>query len=689
MRHLNEPSAGHKGFVKRKGNGFVTGDGKEQRFWMVQLGFTGNDTSIQRWARRLAKYGVNLGRVQLSSFFASHKSGDDELFEKRLERLHFHVAEMKKQGIYTYLGHLYWHTHTTLNDDVFPGFGPGKGNKPVALLFFSEKFQDYYINYVKRIMTAKNPYTGISLAEDPAVAFFEIQNESGVLFWPFKPQSFPEVELAIFEGKFADFLIKKHGSIEQAVASWGENPSDSHHTPDQFDKKRVGLYQAGHLTGADWAIEQRNPKRAYDQIQFLHESVRNFVATMKKRLQDEVGLGQMIVGSNWKTADYKTLGAIEYDTYEPGDVICRNSYFGVNYPKGGQQRFYAIELNDTFKYHSALKPPARPGPLATPQLAGHPFMITENNWTRPNRYRSEWPFMIATYAKMMGIDGWNFFALGASEWQTQMAVWDLNNPSILGQFPATALMFRRGDVNEPENAVVHEERNLDDIYNLKGTEIYAISGKDDLWVAKIGDKEGQQSGSFGVDPRSYFVGPVTQKLSNKESKITKVDLSKYINDEAKTITSVTDELHWDYGKGIVTVNTPTAQGAGGFLKEGGTLTIGDITITCDNEYATILVVSLDGKPLKESGKILVQAGTYDLPYGFKTEPVGEYEKITNLGGYPLNVKRVKCSITLPNGKTATVLDENGYRTERKAKTAISGGALSVTLPEDSLYTVIE
>ena len=467
LRHLNEPSAGHKGFAKRKGNGFVTGDGKDLRFWMVQLGFTGNDSSIQRWARRLAKYGVNLGRVQLSAFFASHKSGDDATFEKRLERLHFHVAEMKKQGIYTYLGHLYWHTHTTINDDVFPGFGKGKGNKPVALLFFSEIFQDYYIEYAKRIMTAKNPYTGMSLAEDPAVAFFEIQNESGVLFWPFKPQSFPEAELAIVETKFAEFLTKKHGSIEKAVASWGDNPSDTHHTPDQFDKNRVGLYQSGHLTGAEWAVAQRNPKRAYDQIQFLRESVRHFVTKMKKRLQDEVGLGQLIVGSNWKTADYKTLGAIEYDTYEPGDVICRNSYFGVDYAKGGQQRFYAIELNDTFKYHSALKPPARPGCLATPQVACHPFMITENNWTRPNRYRSEWPFMIATYAKMMGIDGWNFFALGASEWQTQMAVWDINNPSVLGQFPATALMFRRGDVKEPESAVVHEERNLEDIYNLK------------------------------------------------------------------------------------------------------------------------------------------------------------------------------------------------------------------------------
>jgi hypothetical protein len=36
-------------------------------------------------------------------------------------------------------------------------------------------------------------------------------------------------------------------------------------------------------------------------------------------------------------------------------------------------------------------------------------MVTENSWTRPNRYRAEWPVLIASYASLQGIDGWNFF----------------------------------------------------------------------------------------------------------------------------------------------------------------------------------------------------------------------------------------------------------------------------------------
>ncbi len=688
MRHLNEQLAGEKGFVKRSGSGFVDGSGKPIKFWMVQSGLflNSDNATIDRWARRLAKYGVNLVRMQFSGFFNDQVKGDDARFKKRLERLHYGIAALKKQGIYSYFGHLYWHTHNPINDNVFPGYG--KGKNAISLIFFSEQFQDYYKKYVNRIMGAKNPYTGVSLAKEPAVAFFEIHNETGLFFWRFKPSEFPEPELKIIETKFGDFLKKKYGSLEKAKAAWNGETGE-HHTPDNLSAGRIGLYGAGHLTSQEWAVAQRHPVRAADQVEFMHTSVYNFYDKMKNDLNNELGLDQMIVGSNWKSADDKNLGGIERNANRAGDVVCRNSYFGVDYKKGGQQRFYAIELNDTYRYKSALKPPARPAPLATPQPNDRPFMITENNWTRPNRYRSEWPFLIATYAQMMGIDGWNFFALGASEWQTQMAVWDLNNPSILGQFPATALMFRRGDVQEAQRAAVYEKRSLKDVYDLKGTQIYALSGKDDMWVSMIGDKEGAQNTNFGVDPRSYFVGPVVQEFHDGKSELNVVDLKKYIDDKKKTITSITNELHWDYGNGIVTVNTPRAQGAGGFLNKGGTIKVGDISITCDNEYATVLAVALDDKPLKSSKKILVQVGTWDLPYGFQTEPDGPYQKITNLGGYPLNVKRVQCSITLPSGKTATVLDENGYRTDRKAKTAISGGAFQVTLPEDSLYTVIE
>lgn len=689
MRYLNEPVAGQSGFVKRSGKEFQLGDGSPVRFWMVEGGslMQMKNASIDRWSRRLAKYGVNLVRIPLSGFFSAYTSGDRRRFENNLDRLHYVVSSLKRQGIYTYLGHLFWHTHkgSRITEDVFPGFGEGK--QPISLLFFSNEFQDFYKSYARDVMLADNPYTGLPLAKDPAVAFYEIQNESGLLFWSFQPEKFPATELELIERRFADFLTAKYGSLDGATAGWTLQEKQKH-TPDKLAQGRVGLYPAGMLTGNDWAVEQRDHGRAADQLQFLYESAKDFYAKMTHELKNEIGLGQLIVGSNWKTADDRLLGGLERHAYTAADAVCRNVYFDVEYSEDGRQTYYAIELNDTFRSQSALTPPAKPAPLATPQILDFPFMITENNWTRPNRYRTEWPFLVATYAQMMGIDGWNFFALDSAEWNSNMGVWDLNNPSVMAQFPAAALVYRSGYVTEPDTPAVHENVALDEVYAFKGSAIHAVSGKDALWVSNIGAVEGGKFGGFDVDPRAFLVGPVVQKFHDGESSVKTVDLSDYIDGRGK-IRSFTGELVWNYKVGVVTVDTPMVKGATGFLKKAGKIKFSDAIIRSENDYGTILIVSMDGKAITESKKILIQAGTWDIPFGFETKQINGYEKIINLGGYPLNVKRIKARVEFSTGgQEVIVLDENGYPTKKNAQYKIKDGKIIVTLPEDSLYTVI-
>jgi len=91
---------------------------------------------------------------------------------------------------------------------------------------------------------------------------------------------------------------------------------------------------------------------------------------------------------------------------------------------------------------------------------------------------------------------------------------------------------------------------------------------------------------------------------------------------------------WNYGEGVVRVDTPRAQGAVGFLARAGTIKLKDVTIDCGNEFASAIVISLDGEPLAASRKILVQVVTEDKPYGFTTAG----GKIVALGGEPFNVR---------------------------------------------------
>ncbi|MEA2012351.1 MAG: hypothetical protein U9O87_04605, partial [Verrucomicrobiota bacterium] len=693
MSFLNESEAGVNGFVRRDGDRFVLGNGESVRFWMVQ-GSSLQDMSekrIDRWSRRLAKYGVNLVRVAIGSMFQLSLH-NPEKFDEKLDRIHYMANSLKKQGIYVYFSHFFWHTSGSgkLTEDVFPGYG--KGKQAISLLFFSEKFQDIYEDAVGKFMNKKNPYSGLPMSKDPVIAFYEIQNESSLFFWTFNPSRFPEVELAIMERAFGDWLKNKYGSLDAAKQAWSDEKGRAKHTPDKFEEGRAGLYNAGFLTGQSWAVNQRNSVRASDQLQFMVEAQKKFYENMTSDLKSEQGLQQLIVASNWKTADPKVLGGLERYTYTGSDVVCRNSYFGVNYRKGGQQRFYAIELNDTYTYTSALKPPSMPGVMMTPQPKGYPFMITENTWTRPNRYRVELPFLVSTFALTQGIDGWCFFALDSAEWQHQMAVWDMNNSSILAQFPATSLIFRKGYVGISEKPAASEKVSLEDAYSFKGTGLFTVKGKDALWESKIGDRESATDGTgLKVDPRMYFVGPVEQEFVSGKSELTKVSKDKYIDSQKNTVTNMAGGLKWDYGKGVVTVNTPLAQGACGFLGVAGTIELKDISIHCSNEYGSVLAVSLDGKPIAESGKVLIQTGTYDKPYGFKTRKVGKYERITNLGSYPLNVRKIKASVTFKNGEglNAVVLDNNGYPTDRKAETTVKNGKMIIQLPEDSLYTAVK
>ena len=74
----------------------------------------------------------------------------------------------------------------------------------------------------------------------------------------------------------------------------------------------------------------------------------------------------------------------------------------------------------------------------------------------------------------------------------------------------------------------------------------------------------------------------------------------------QTVTSTTKQLKLDYGKGTLTINAPAAQGLSGNLKEAGPTETKDLTISSDLELGHIIAVSLDGKPLATSKKILLQ-----------------------------------------------------------------------------------
>ena len=150
----------------------------------------------------------------------------------------------------------------------------------------------------------------------------------------------------------------------------------------------------------------------------------------------------------------------------------------------------------------------------------------------------------------------------------------------------------------------------------------------------------------------------------------------------------------DYGRGLCALNAPKAQGATGFLKKGGTIKCGDVEIQSGNDYATVLVVAMDDKPLRSSRKILVQVGTTERPLGWRTRPAQVNgragEEVISFGRAPWMIVNGDVTLRLANTVVtrARVLDANGMPVKEVAL-ALSAGRKTLKFPADALYVVLE
>jgi hypothetical protein len=256
------------------------------------------------------------------------------------------------------------------------------------------------------------------------------------------------------------------------------------------------------------------------------------------------------------------------------------------------------------------------------------------------------------------------------------------SPGWLGQFPAAALQFRRGDVQQAA-AVLRQVTTDEQLFDGSGGGM--IEGPNaDFRIAEA-PKAADAGNRSAFDPLTYCVGRVERVLSGiagapAGAAPLAADLGRAIDRGAKTVTSATGELRWDWGNGVVTVDTARSQAATGFLAKAGEIRLGDLSIRSRNEYGTVWAISLDGQPLATAKRILVQAFTEQHLNGWRAEG----GRIQDVGHAPWNVREIDASITLKGVLAkAQALDGHGYPA---GAVAVSGGTL--TLPRNAIYVLL-
>ncbi len=246
LRSMNDAPAGSKGrVISKDGHFFRTGDNQRIRFWAINIGgpelFASSRQDITLVAQRLAKNGYNLVRlhhldnswdVARGRSLWNKDSPKRVIDANNLDLLHFAIAEFKKVGIYVNLNTKVSKELTAA--DGLPGNFNTQGDWDAGFPHqkrvdrFSRFFIDHQKQFARDLWASNNPYTGMRLADDPVIAFAEINNENSLLsLWPGQPlgvglDKLPPYFVNELTTLWNTWLKKKYGSQDDLMKAWGQ-----------------------------------------------------------------------------------------------------------------------------------------------------------------------------------------------------------------------------------------------------------------------------------------------------------------------------------------------------------------------------------------------------------------------------------------------------------------------------------
>jgi len=653
--------AGAKGRVVRKGGKLLYG-GEPMKFWGMNLQFSScapEKDLAEKHARMYRKFGVNT--MRLHKYADGHgwagiqsKDSAAEYDPEALDRMDYFVAKLKEAGVFVLL--------STAFGPVNPGpadvrdipylaeFGAfGRNNRidmPHSSSFYSPEIQKLHIRQMQNLLKHRNPYTGLTYAEDPCIIAFEILNEQSILFYTsMEPLKASETLRRITGKRFCDWLRDRYGTQEKLVQAWGQQAFGA-----QVDS---GLPRADESLDRDNILPIGNPwswdpeqlagsqssrkRRLLDSLEFLYtlqnEAYARWVAAARA-----AGYEGEILGSNWQAGQNFSHYYNLHSDYLVG-LIDRHNYFGG--------------------FNSMLSVPGS-GMLSSgmQQVGDRPFMLSEWMHQFPNEWGAEGPAIIGAYG--LGLQDWDVSYLfrdgdagGFSE-RLGGNTLDAAGPVILGLFPAVARQVRRQDVR-PSDVLAPRHVHVPSLRDGKLGFHDSVTQEYDI----------KSFNSDKVPARTLAVARAVVEFTDEYRDTPAFDPEKAR--EGSAYVSTTGQLRWTPGQnatdGHFTMDTAATKAVVGFA-EGVTCRLGDVTITQRSRFAAIYVTAKEpDKDLAGSKSLLVVAIARARNTGMKW--VGS-SRMVAAGKAPILMEPVVADITLARrgSPTVHVLDHDGHRSGR-------------------------
>lgn len=600
---LDAPAGKHGRVVARPDGTFAFEKSPEtpRRFYGVNFCFSAHyleHDQADQLADRLARFGYNTVRVHhYESLLIRGGAESVTLHPERLDQLDYLLAALKKRGLYITTD-LYV-SRPVMAREIWDGAeGRVEMNDFKVAVMVNEKALANWKAFARNLLTHRNPYTGLTYAEDPALAWLCMINEGNVGNFLGSIKS-PQLK-ADCQRKWNEFLLKRYGNAAALREAWGTEPGGDPATG------------SVPLVGIPW--NQNDTPAVRDAAAFCTALDLAAVQRMKAFLRDELHCHALVTNQNaWTNPLANQAARAEYDYVD--------DHFYVDHPHFLEQPW---RLPSSCPNSSPIAAGA-PGGCSNcfTRLFDRPFTISEYNYSGPGRFRGVGGILTGCLGALQDCGALWRFAFSHSRDNlfkaSNAGYFDIATDPLNQLAERAALcLYLRGDMRPAPHKVAIALNPRDLLTQKTSSRKIAPSWTLLAHVTQVGTS---LAGDHPID--ADLVLPVGKFPINTSGQVLPQDpyaddagaqildamrargwLKRNLTDlEAKRFQSETQELLIDASRDVMVLNTPRT--AGGYGPEGETLRTAAATVTLDKSFATVWVSSLDAQPIRDSKRLLL------------------------------------------------------------------------------------
>ena len=580
---------------------------------------------IKRYAESFKTTGYNSARMSFEILKDYMSDEEREVLYDTADRL---IAELKKNGVYVHLT-LVWY-RLGLKDYTFHI----RDDVKLRAVFGDEHVRSLWKKTAEFVLNHYNPYTGFKWKDDPVFICAEYYNELAICFSrmdetsKFHPNDtiLPETRKLVM-GKWHKWLEKRYnGDISKLNEAWNKNLA--------FMKQNFNF-------------------KNFDEVPCIVRGNDDWTRCCWDHLEDFVNFAEKVVdGTGYKGLKVQNnLGPISYGVgvrARTTDYVIANAYY--SHPSSFNYNDAICTQGDCISGMAGYW-----RGIASMKINNRPFFVTEYNHCFWNRSRYQLP---ATFAPLSAYQNFSGLTIHSDAVPLQNREnWQLGAFSVAQSPVARAselvasAMFIRGDVQPAKHRV--DIKFSDDFLknNLNATKaVSTFQSRIMMMTGYATAFEGKMPKAVqkvNLKPADFTISPIgsSEVLSEAwfhsviDNKDAQFDLPTFVeNMRKKGILSPdnktdlkkgifhtdTEQIYMDTKKSILKVVTPRSEIVS--MKTPETMRLGSLKVVSGTTPLTVGVVSLDGKLIPESDRLMLLFVTLESNSDMKLTDDGTVSK---------------------------------------------------------------